>query len=202
MMRRPALLMLALAAVSCGDDSSLPTRPDAATDGSVGPDARSSDGATDGSSPGACGQPCTPTQFCELPTCNASSGGSCVLRPTGICNTLAMPQCGCDGITYSNECQRRSAGVSKLKDGFCTCTKTPPAMCCYENNHCTRPGSRCSPNADCVNDMAGVCVPAALAGTCWLDSDCQAPRVCKGARICPCMASCLLPDAPGTCGDP
>ena len=35
--------------------------------------------------------------------------------------------CGCDGVTYGNECMRRAAGASKDYDGECA----PVAAPCY-----------------------------------------------------------------------
>lgn len=200
-----ALTLLA-ALAGCSDDTTIPPRGDASTstdgatgsDGSTsndggGPDARLPDG---GPNNGACATACTQEQFCEKPTCGATSGGTCVMRPTGICPAIAMPQCGCDGVTYGNECNRRTAGVSKAHDGPCMCTMVPPMNCCYTAGDC-RNSARCV-GATCSAGGAGVCVPPPAAGTCWIDSDCTA-GTCQGASICGCAQLCLLPDRPGTC---
>ena len=201
-----SLALLATLA-SCSDDTTIPPRGDASTsrdgatgtDGSTGndgggnPDARLPDG---GPNNGACATTCTQAEFCEKPTCNATSGGSCVLRPSGICNTIAMPQCGCDGVTYGNECNRRSAGVSKAHDGACACSMVAPMGCCFTAGDC-RNGARCV-GATCTTGSAGVCVPPPTTGTCWIDSDCTV-GTCQGASICGCAQLCLLPDRPGTC---
>jgi hypothetical protein len=60
--------------------------------------------------------------FCQAPTgvCNiiVQNTGSCTLVPR-TCVNLNKPVCGCDLRTYKNDCARRQARVSKLKEGVC-----------------------------------------------------------------------------------
>jgi hypothetical protein len=44
--------------------------------------------------------------------------GTCVTEPT-TCSPIYTFVCGCDGVTYGNDCERQAAGVSKLHDGGC-----------------------------------------------------------------------------------
>jgi hypothetical protein len=64
---------------------------------------------------------CEEALFCEKPAnrCGTSdTEGVCVKIPE-VCNIAILSVCGCNGKTYDNDCERRRAGVQKLKDGPC-----------------------------------------------------------------------------------
>jgi hypothetical protein len=70
---------------------------------------------------GIAGIRCAPGLFCEYAggRCGiADAGGKCLRRPR-LCPRIFRPVCGCNGKTYSNDCVRQAAGVSKRHHGRC-----------------------------------------------------------------------------------
>jgi len=174
--------------------------------------------------PGVAGDPivggvCGPGTYCELPPglCEEIGvPGVCVPRPE-VCAQLFLPVCGCDGQTYSNDCARMAAGVSKRNDGPCAepCggfAGTP----CPDGQRCELPPGTCN-----AADLQGHCLerpgacPDYVDPVCGCDgqtysNDCD--RQAAGVQVDhhgPCLRPCddaapcsdgevCLP-APGTC---
>lgn len=63
---------------------------------------------------------CNSKEFCQSATgqCTGLLPGTCTPVP-GACPKIYKPVCGCDNKTYSNDCVRMQAKVSKLADGRC-----------------------------------------------------------------------------------
>jgi hypothetical protein len=64
---------------------------------------------------------CSDKEFCQMRTgvCWAPNAiGRCVAVPDK-CNKAIFPVCGCNHMTYNNDCERKMARVSKLHDGKC-----------------------------------------------------------------------------------
>jgi hypothetical protein len=79
---------------------------------------------------GVAGTPCNKIAFCEFPTntCGVSDQtGMCRAVP-GTCPPTPSPVCGCDAVTYSNDCLREKARVSKAHDGACQSKPTHAAV--------------------------------------------------------------------------
>jgi hypothetical protein len=106
------------------------------------------------------GTPCPDGQLCDLPpgACHAADlGGTCV--PVGdACIASYDPVCGCDGVTYGNDCERVRARAQKAHDGACA---SPSEVCggiaglpCDAGEVCELPKDECR-----SADLQGVCVP-------------------------------------------
>ena len=71
---------------------------------------------------GRLGIGCDRGLFCDLRagTCgNRDAEGACAHIPTFCLRRIFRTVCGCDGQTYTNNCQRARAIVSKRHDGHC-----------------------------------------------------------------------------------
>ena len=68
------------------------------------------------------GLACPDSEFCSFSleaACGAADAtGACTPRPEG-CDGNYEPVCGCDDVTYSNECEANTAGVSAGRLGAC-----------------------------------------------------------------------------------
>lgn len=139
-------------------------------------------------SPSTCGAQadCEVNEYCKKTQCNEERG-VCQIRP-GSCAPSDAPVCGCDRISYLNDCLREAAGVNLNSTGPCTST----AMRCggRERDGCPE-GAYCGVFVP-VGPGCGRDVPP---GTCWV-----VPAQCgetsePGDRFIPC------PPSPPECVD-
>lgn len=125
---------------------------------------------------------CPAGDYCEKENCSATLG-KCKRRPS-ICDSNADAVCGCNGVTYWNDCLRKLSGIAAKTDGECTegkeCTSTtacsdPAASCAllvYEPKDCPRVS-----NGRCWV-LPLECPTKATAGGSW--RTCGPPPACGG----------------------
>lgn len=103
---------------------------------------------------------CAGDEYCEVFSCGMPGGtfGICLAVPVD-CPHEWRPACGCDGVTYPNDCRRRQERVSLAYMGECVedeaCGGIAGYMC-PDGMMCdtSRPVS-----SGCGLDMEGVCRP-------------------------------------------
>ena len=155
-------------------------------------------------------------EFCKYihGTCGADDlPGVCTPYPQG-CPDVWDPVCGCDGVTYGNECESDMAGISVLHDGVCVdeCTSNEDCdglrYCHFDDGACAGTGA-CLPVPSFCPDIGPVvcgCDGVTYDNACFAhrartsvahEGACQ--ETCTSDDDCWSLAFCHYED--GHCGD-
>jgi len=127
---------------------------------------------------------------CEMQGCQATTG-VCVPWPA-VCEADPAPVCGCDGVTYWNDCIRQQSHARLSVPQPCRATATA----CEVGADCPVPYASCSHLQPPAQAPGGMCGRGM--GACWV-----LPLACAPSPDPRMWRDCKPPDAgpPGPCVD-
>lgn len=177
---------------SPGDDDAGDAVPSEATD--MGRDEGSADARYDCS--GQDGTPWCPAPECtQIDNCydplnyvcdlrcysiDYAAAGRCVLVGRDpVCPAEEAPVCGCDGVTYRNDCERLVARQPLKHEGPCLAYPCPPTCTTFDGYGLDPLGWRdsCNSNLFCAVDCTGCTVQ--------IRRDPGEPELCMWVAVCP-----------------
>ena len=144
---------------------------------------------------------CPVTAFCSKPEGQCDAPGVCEARP-GACQRVAQPVCGCDEVTYSNDCVAAQSGVSIAYAGICGSRDTDGDGIPDEWDNC--PEAANADQSDIDGDGAGDVCDHDADGDGWFCTKCfpsSCPRLWLLCNDCDDLDPDVHPEAGEDCGD-
>ena len=139
------------------------------------------------------GGTCAAEQICDIRSCGLGASGTCVDQPDA-CAMVYAPVCGCDGVTYGNDCERLEAGAMLDHEGACSgsqqCGGIAGLRCPETRQVCDIQG--------CYPDAGGTCAARPDACTMVYEPVCGCDGVTYGNNCLRLMAGAGL-DHEGAC---
>ena len=113
---------------------------------------------------------CAPDEFCRREIGRCDEPGACERVPD-LCAFVEDPVCGCDGLTYGNECFAAAKGVSVARKGRCDAgPECRDSSECAEDSYCHKLEGFCDSVGFCVKDPdPAECINLPLDPVCGCD---------------------------------